>query len=207
MSDVLDLQVHSLLSRMQAERDEACKRLHEEATERSSRLLQEARHRARLRVKEAVAEKRLRVREHCRRVQAEVDAKQRDRRFVELSAQLARGLELLPAVLAERWQVREARAGWCRQVLEQAAAALGGGPWHVEVAPGLAPTEREALAGEAGRLAGEDVGVAEDDALQAGLRVSRDGARYDGTIDGLLAERMRVQAALLAELGRAEDAP
>ncbi len=207
MSDVLDLQVHSLLSRMQSERDEACTRLREEATERSSRLVQEARHRARLRVKEAVSEKRLRVREHCRRVQAEVDAKQRDRRFVELSAQLARGLELLPKVLAERWQAGEVRTGWCRQVLVQAAAALGGGAWRVEVAAGLTSAEREALAGEAGRLAGQDVEVAEDGALQAGLRVSRDGACYDGTIDGLLADRMRVQAALLAELGRAENPP
>jgi len=206
MSDVLDLQVHSLLSRMQAERDEACGRLREEATERSSRLVQEARHRARMRVKEAVAEKRLRVREHCRRVQAEVDAKQRDRQFVELSEQLARGLELLPGVLAERWRVDEARAAWCHRVLEDAATALGRGTWHVEVAPGMSSAERETLARDAERLAAEAIEIAEDGGLRAGLRVSRDGACYDGTVDGLLADRMRVQAALLAELSDEEGA-
>ncbi|KPJ82474.1 MAG: hypothetical protein AMJ58_01010 [Gammaproteobacteria bacterium SG8_30] len=206
MSDVLELQVHSLLSRMQAECDQACTRLREEATERSSRLVQEARHRARMRVKEAVAEKRLRVREHCRRVQAEVDAKQRDRRFVELTEQLARGLQLLPDVLAERWQVDEARAAWCRQVLEDAAAALGGGRWRIDLAPGTSPAERETLAHDAARLAGEAAEIFEDGGAQAGLRISRDGACYDGTVDGLLADRMRVQAALLAELGDEESA-
>jgi len=202
MTDVLDLQVHALLSRMQAEQEQGCRKLREEATERSSRLVHEARHRARARIKEAVLEKRRRVREHCRRVQAEVDARQRDRRFRNLAEQLARGLELLPRTLAGRWSEESTRRAWWRGVLEEAAVALGTGAWRIEVAPGLTGDERDALAREAAHLAGEAVPVEDCRDLDAGLRIHRGGARYDATTDGLLADRLRIEAALLAELGR-----
>jgi hypothetical protein len=48
------------------------------------------------------------------------------------------------------------------------------------------------------------VELQEGPGLEAGLAVVHDGARYDGTIAGLMADRNRVQAALLAELAALE---
>lgn len=206
MSDLLDLQVHALLSRLHAERDASCRRLRENAAESASRLVGEARLRARSRIKEAVREKRRRVSEHCRRVQAEVDARERDRQFSDIEVRLSRGMSLLPAALAARWADAGARQAWCRHLVEEAASALGAGAWRIEVAPGLPAGELETLASRAARAAGEDAAIEESAALAAGLRILRDGACYDGTVTGLLSNRLRVQAALLAELDEL-DAP
>jgi aryl carrier-like protein len=207
MTDVLDVQVYALLSRLHAEQDAGCRKLRETASEQAARLVAEARRRARARVKEAVLQKRQRVEEHCRRVRVELESKQRDRSFHEMSDLLARGLDSLPRVLAERWRDAGARDKWCEQVLAGAAAALRPGAWQLTVAPGLAAERLQALSEAASALAGAPAEVREDPALAAGLRIVHEGACYDGTVAGLLSDRTRVQAGLLAELGHKEAKP
>ena len=207
MTDVLDVQVYALLSRLHAEQDAGCRKLREAASRQAAGLVDAARQRARARVKEAVLQKRQRVEEHCRRVSVELESKQRDRSFREVSDLLARGLERLPGVLAERWRDARARDEWCRQVLEGAARALRPGAWQVTVAPGLAAGQMQALTESASALAGGPVEVDADPALAAGIRVIHEGACYDGTVDGLLSDHARVEAGLLAELGRKEAKP
>ena len=207
MSEILDLQVYSLLARMHETRDQGCRQLRESAADQARQVVAEARQRARRRIKEAVIEKRRQVEEHCRRVRVELESRQRDRLFSEIGERRATGLSALPAALEARWTDPAARRRWCRHVLDGAALVLRQGRWDVRVAPGLDEAERRELGTAASALAGEAAQVQVDDGLAVGIVVSHDGARYDGTIDGLLADRMRVQAALLAELGRAEDAP
>lgn len=204
MSELLDLQVYSLLARMHEARDEGCRRLREAAGEQAREVVAGARTRARRRVKEAVIEKRRQVEEHCRRARVELETQRRAERFAELRRRLDEGLSALPLVLAARWSDAAARRAWCRHVLEGAAVALRPGHWRLTLAPGLDPAEREALAQVAAAASGEAAELDEDPALEAGLVVAHDGARYDGTTGGLLADRHRVQAALLAELAAPE---
>jgi len=207
MSELLDMQVYSLLARMHAARDENCRRLRESAMAQAHEVVAEARRRARQRVKEAVVEKRRQVEEHCRRARVEMETRGRAERFAELGRRLEEGLSALPAVLSGQWADDEARREWCRHVLEGAAATLRPGRWILTLAPGLGSADREALAEAASRAAGEPVEIREDAALEAGLLVAHDGAHYDGTISGLMADRNRVQAALLAELASLEESP
>ena len=204
MSELLDMQVYSLLARMHAARDENCRRLREAATAQAHEIVTDARRRARLRVKEAVVEKRRQVAEHCRRARVEMETRSRAERFAELGSRLEAGLSALPGVLAGQWADEAARRDWCREVLEGAAATLRPGRWGLTLAPGTGAEEREALAAAASRAAGGPVELREDPALEAGLLVTHDGARYDGTLGGLMADRNRVQAALLAELAALE---
>jgi hypothetical protein len=204
MSELLDLQVYSLLARMHAARDEHCRRLRESAEAQAREVVSEARQRARQRVKEAVVEKRRQVEEHCRRVRVEMETRGRTERFAELGHRLEEGLSALPAALEARWTDAAARRDWCRQVLEGAKATLRPGRWTLSFAPGLGAEDREALGKAASAAAGESVEVREDPTLVAGMRVTHGGARYDGTVGGLMADRHRVQAALLAELAALE---
>jgi len=204
MSELLDMQVYSLLARMHAARDENCRRLREAASAQAHEIVADARRRARQRVKEAVVEKRRQVEEHCRRARVELETRGRAERFAELGHHLEAGLSALPGVLAGRWADDDARREWCRCVLEGARATLRPGRWVLTLAPGPAAGDQEALAEAASRAAGEPVELREDPALEAGLLVAHDGARYDGTVGGLMADRNRVQAALLAELAALE---
>jgi hypothetical protein len=207
VSEVLDLQVYSLLGRLHETRDEGCRRLREAAASQAHEIVAEARRRARQRVKEAVVEKRRQVEEHCQQVRVELETRRRQERFAELGRRLAEGLAALPGALAARWAGAEERRTWCRHVLDGAGLALASGPWTVLTAPGLDADERRELTATASRLAGEAARVEESRELAAGLVVVHGGARYDGTVTGLTADGNAVQAALLAELTDAEREP
>lgn len=207
MSEVLDMQVYSLLARMHETRDHGCRQLRDSATEQARQVIAEARQQARRRVKEAVIEKRRQVDEHCRRVRVELETRQRDRLFLEVGERLARGLSALPAALQARWADPAARRRWCRHVLDGAALVLRQGRWEIRVGPGLDESELRELGNAAGELAGEAAQVRVDESLAAGIVVSHDGACYDGSIAGLTSSRNAVQAALLSELAAMEAAP
>ena len=204
MNGVLDMQVYSLLARMHEARDAGCKALRETAAEQARQVIAEARHRARQRVKDAVIEKRRVVAEHCRRVRVEIDTRRRERRFAELGRRLTDGLAALPATLAARWSRPDERRRWCRHVLDGAAQVLKRGHWTLLIAPGLGEAELAGLTAAAAGLSGQEVGVEERADLVAGLAVVREGARYDGTVAGLLSDRNAVQSALLAEIAALE---
>ena len=205
MSEVLDLQVYSLLARLHEARDAGCRELREAAEEQAQQLVREAHHRARTRIKDAAREKRRRVAEHRRRVRVELETRHRDARFTALGERLATGLAALPAALEARWQDQSVRRGWCRHVLDDAAQVLREGDWALAVAPGLGEAERRELTDAATELAGSQVTVEDQPGLAAGLVVTHDGARYDGSVAGLMADRNGVQAALLAELAALEQ--
>jgi hypothetical protein len=206
LSEVLDLQVYSLLARLHEEQDSACRRLREAASAQAAQLVAEGRSRARRRVREAVVEKRRRVEEHCRQVRVKLETRRREEHFTELGKRLADGLGMLPGALAARWAERAARGAWCAMVLDGAAASLRRGAWRIEIAPGLADAERDQLIARAAGLAGSEVRLVEVESLRAGLIVLHDGVRFDGSVAGLLSDSLRVQAALLAELGKEERA-
>lgn len=204
MSEVLDMQVYSLLGRMHELRDSGCRKLRAAAEEQAQEIIGDARHRARRRVKEAVAEKRRQVTEHCQRARVGVESRGRERHFAELGQRLAAGMAALPVALQERWARPGTRDAWCRQVLGGAAQVLRPGEWRLRVAPGLDARERTALVESAAALCGGAVELDEDDSMLAGLVVAHDGARYDGSVQGLLSDRNGVQAALLGELAARE---
>lgn len=204
MSSVLELQVYSLLSRLHAEQEDGCRKLAEAAAVQAAELVAEAHRRARGRVREAVAEKRRRVEEHCRQLRVNLELRRRDVRFGELGIRLAEGLARLPVALAARWSQAEERGAWCRNVLEGAGAVLPAGGWQILAAPGLTAVERDELAARAAVLAGHGVLIEERPELRSGIAVVRGGARYDGTLAGLMSDANRLHAALLAELGAVE---
>ena len=207
MSEVVDLQVYSLLARLNQDQDVACRKLRDAAAAQAAQLVDAAHDRARSRVKAAVLEKRRRVEEHCRKVRVKLETRRREEQFAELGKRLGDGLAMLPDALAGRWADAEPRDAWCRMVLDGAALAMRRGAWRLEVAPGLSAAERAGLAERATALAGVEVDIEEVAALRAGLAVVHDGVRFDGTAAGLLADGARVQAALLAELGAGELPP
>jgi hypothetical protein len=135
-------------------------------------------------------------------VRVKLETRRREEHFAELGKRLADGMAMLPGVLQARWSNASARAAWCRMVLDGAAASMRRGAWRVEAAPGLTSSERDELAARAAALAGSDIDLAEVASLRAGLAVVHDGVRFDGSIAGLMSDSLRVQAALLAELGR-----
>lgn len=204
---VLDLQVETLLDALRAQRDLRCREIESAAARNAEQLLVDSRRRLRQRVRKAVEE------ERQRRETALLDSRHRietaGRRRVQQQYReyLQEATPELREALEARWQDTEARHAWCDMLISEAADRLAAERWTVEH-PGDWSVEDtqwlERALGDRGLPLPE---LREDTGIRAGLRLRLDGACFDATLDGLLANLHAVEARLLAawERERAND--
>ena len=92
----------------------------------------------------------------------------------------------------------DARSGWARTLIEDAAAVLSNSTWRIEYPPNLPANEAQRLF----EGAKQEVELVPADDLEAGFRLHHDDARLDMSVDGLLAQVDEMAGELLAEIHR-----
>ena len=146
------------------------------------------------RVREALAAARERRDAALAAAEARRQTRLRLARQGRASAALAAAWAALPDELERRWRDPAARAAWLAHVVARAARELpADAPWTLRHAPGATTGE---LAG-ATAAAPVAVDCVADPSLRAGLRIARGGNVLDASLDGLLADRDAVAAAVL----------
>jgi hypothetical protein len=104
----------------------------------------------------------------------------------------------LRAALLARWQDPAQRRDWVLGALQRAVALLPRGDWLVRHAPELSEDECARCV----ETICEDIGRAPsarpDAAMSAGVIIACHGAVLDASLDGLLADRHRLEARALA---------
>ena len=81
-----------------------------------------------------------------------------------------------------------------------ALGSLPAGAWTLRHPPGWPPAEQQAVREELGRELGAEPQCRGDAGIEAGLIIDSGGACLDGSLQGLLADRQRLEARLLALL-------
>lgn len=194
---VVSKQVDVLLRALRTQQDYRCRHLIGDAEKQRKELLRTCRRELRERVHQAVEEERKRretaLHETRHRIQT---AERRDRqaRYDEL---LQRAWPKLLAELERRWSDAASRRAWCDMLLHEAAQYLPAESWRIEH-PELWSDEDTRWLTHAVR----DRGLAPpslhaDPEGRMGLKIRHGTACLDGTLDGLLARRVSVQASLL----------
>jgi hypothetical protein len=199
---IVSHQVETLTGVLREHTDQRRREILRKARARADEVVRHSRRAARARVHEAVTE------ERQRRENALLEARQRldtqARRQVQQNYRhlLGAAWPELNRELAARWARTEARAEWCELLLEEACHMLGGDGWIVEhpdpETGAWSPDDRRKLEDA---LVARDMPAAEfraDAGFDAGLRIRRGGACFDGTIAGLLARRTAVEGRLIA---------
>ncbi len=130
--------------------------------------------------------------EACRRALAEAELKARET--------LRQAQPLLQLGLRQRWQDADGRRAWVARCVRQALGSLPAGAWILRHAPGWPPPEQQAVREELGRALGVEPQLRSDADIEAGLIIDSGGACLDGSLRGLLADRQRLEARLLALL-------
>jgi hypothetical protein len=154
-------------------------RLHERATtERAN---------ARARIQAARAERDTRARAGGERANARL---------------LALAWPRLRAELQARWSDPAGRRDWGERAVAEARRLLPAGVWTIRHAPGWDPLEWRALAAELTVALGNAPRLVSDGRLEAGLTVACGGTLLDASLDGLLQDRNRIEARLLALLAQ-----
>jgi len=203
-ASVLDAQSQRLLQLVEDYREQRCRTLVDRAEQQSRELLGQARHDALERVREAIAAERARGRERIDTAQARQQTRRRQREQEQTLAALEQAWPQLEAALQARWQSTQTRRVWVEATVNQALHTLPGHPWTVAHPPGWDPQELEPLAAAIEKHCGEAPRMHAEETLPAGLRLCCNGACVDASIAGLLADRVRITARLLARL---QDTP
>lgn len=198
---IVGRQAEALVDVLREQRERRCREIVADAERRANQLAQDSRRSARERMREAVDEERRRRQRALIEARRRVETAGRRRIQARYDELLGQAWPRLVRELQRRWSEPRERAAWCELVVDEAATLLGTTGWiidHPGGANGWLAEDDERL-GQ--MLAAREVADAEarpDTELPAGLRIRRDGARLDGSIDGLLARRSEIEGRLLA---------
>jgi hypothetical protein len=195
-----DARLRHLLAVVERNRDARCTALLEDARSQARQLITTAWQDARARLHNRILATREQARQHLGAAEAREHTRLRLARHDADRALLARAWEPLGEELRHRWQQDSGRQPWIDGLVGQAADALTETNWRIEHPPDWPESERNELQA---RLAAEPGLVPEfraDPEITAGLRIRAATTCVDGTVEGLLRGRTRIEALILATL-------
>jgi hypothetical protein len=201
-----EARAQALLALVQVERDKACRQLLEDAAARAAAIKREVYRRERALLHQRVVAERSRAEALLRTAAAEQATAARRRGEQADAALLAAVWPRLEAQLLERWAAPASRRQWVDGALAQARQRLPHAHWIIRHAGGW-PEAEQALALAQLREQGlPQPSLRTDGALHAGLIIAAGGAELDVSARGLLRDRARIEARLLALAARAAGA-
>lgn len=187
-------------------REQECRRLLAAAREEAAEIRRQSFRKQRAYLHNYVLAERSRARAEIQAARAEQRTRERgvsERRSLEL---LQAALPMLRERLLQRWRVPEQRRRWTETYLHRALDLLAHGGWTVRHAAEWHDGERAELRAELTEILGQEPSFRCETAIEAGLIVESGGAVLDASLRGLLQDRTRLEARLLALLA-AEAGP
>lgn len=195
-----DSRVQHLLQVVEENRDKRCNAMLDEAKENARDIVRQARRKARRHMHESVMAIRDSARQQLASAEASRKTHLRLQRHKADKQLLERAWQPLVDSLLQRWQAPEDRQLWINGLLGQASAMLVNRQWHIEHPADWPDNERNALEARLSRELGHSPAFQVHDDIRAGLRICAGSTCVDGTLDGLLESRSRVEARMLAAL-------
>lgn len=188
----------SLLRLVADYREQECRRLLDAARAEAGALLAATYKRERAHLHERIVAERSRAQGRIQAAQAERATRERwlnERAHAEL---LAAAWPRLREALVARWREPRTRAHWVASHLDEALRALPGGRWSIRHAPEWDEQERREPVRRLAEALGEAPRLQTDGGIAAGLVIASGGAVLDASLEGLLRDRPRLEARLLA---------
>jgi hypothetical protein len=181
-------------------REGECRRLIKAAREEAADLIARTFEQERARLHERVVDERAGARAKIQAARAERDTLERAGGERVNTRLLAMAWPRLVEALMRRWEDPDGRALWVLGALTNARRVLPVGSWLVHHAPDWPEAERRAAAEDLVGHLGAAPGMHPDERIRAGLVVECAGAVLDASLDGILSDRPRLEARLLALL-------
>lgn len=194
----LDGRVRHLLEVVLQHRDEKCQAIREQAEDEARALLQTAWREARERLHNDNAVTRRMVVQQLASHEAQQQTRRRQQRQASDKILLVAAREALQAALLQRWQQPLSRQLWCEALADAAAITLDGREWTIEHPVDWPVSEQQALQARIKSLSGKTPRLQAAGDIDAGLRICAGATCMDATRNGLLHDRERIDAELLA---------
>ena len=195
---VLALQVESIIANLRHLQEERSNRLLRQAESQARELRRAAYRKLLQQGREAVRDERRRREKALSMAEHRIRAEAGHRMQTLYAALLSDGWPALVSELQRRWSNEQARGSWSRMLTDEALAVFGRTEWIVEHPADWTGTDNDRLGRSLAALGVPPASLIPDDTISAGLRIRHGTACLDGTIDGILADRTRVEGRLLA---------
>jgi len=179
-------------------RDGECRRILETARRQAAEILAQGYARGRARLHRQVLAERSRARARILAARAEQATRARLAEERRKFALLESAWPLVQDRLLAEWQRPPSRRRWTLTYLHRALELLPQGRWTVRHAPEWSDAERAEVLAELPQVARQQPSFGRDPDMRAGLVVRGLGAVLDASLPGLLADRDRLEARLLA---------
>ena len=202
---VVGAQLKHLLAVVEQRRSERCKKVLDEAHEQAQQLIKQAYRDERQRVHQKLDEIRQKRRQQMVSLVAQRQTRKRQRRQQADEELLTTTWLDLREALLNRWRDAVMRRRWVEDLVNQADSVLVDKHWLIEHPFEWPAQERSALQLRLQKQLAHTPHFEVKSSITAGLRICAGGACVDGSVDGLLRERLAIEAALLARINEHRD--
>lgn len=198
-SSIVGAQVQRLLELVSDYRQKQCQNLLDRAHQQSRDVVRQAHRNARLRLHRDIQETRQQMRREISAARAKQHTMKMQQRHRSDQEFLNQSWEMLTGKLLQRWQDPAQRQLWTHKILFDAVRFLPDSQWQVDHPQDWSQAERNHFRDLANNHAGRELTFNSVSDLAAGIRISANGAFVDGTLGGLMADRVRIESEILAQ--------
>ena len=195
---ILEAQVSHLLDLTGDWARDRCEEISRNSVEQAGEIVCQAHRDARRHLRRHAEEDRKNAARKLMAYEATLKTAQRQERQRHDTQFLEQTWQLLCRELVDRWNQSDHREVWIGNVMRKADKALPKKQWRIDTGSGWPDEEQKRLKSLVTEVTGVEPQWFEDKRIEAGVRISVDGASVDGTLDGLVANRERLEAEMLA---------
>lgn len=195
---ILSTQIDALLALTDAWAKERCVKIFDETDIKVKEIVRSAHRDARERLRRHVEQDRQSAKQRMSSFEATLKTRQRKEQQVRDQQFLRESWHQLIAELIDRWNSPLSREHWTGSIWSHAKKHLPMSVWLVEYPSDWSAEERESLGEQIEDFTGSRPEWCADIGITVGFRIVSAGACVDGTLQGLLANRRRLEAETLS---------
>lgn len=199
---IVDTQLQHLLDVVEKHRNEECTKLINQARAQARNTIKKSYAEARQRVHEDIANTREYTRKQLASTEAHYQTQLRLTRQELNQKLLATTWVSIYEAMIRRWQNPETRLEWIGDCIRQASNTLIEKNWVIECPIDWSDTDCIGIRKHIIEEKGDQVVFQTEPSIYAGLRITAGNACIDGTVEGLLRQRTRIEELLLEAINR-----
>lgn len=198
-SSIVDAQLQRLLEIVNEFERHQCEELLDQAKTQASQIVRHSYKNARNRLRTNIMEDRQQLEQSLASVRAKRHTFIMQQKHQASRIFLDKAWEQLTAKLKQRWKDKNHRGIWLKSIIDVAIKTLPASEWVVEHAENWPEEEHKQLVKDVEELTQKQITFQESSQIEAGIRISGTGAVVDGTLEGLLNDRVRIESEILAQ--------
>lgn len=197
-SPIIEAQFQRLLEIIDAYQNEECAKVLNETQNEAVDTTRQAFREARIRVKQDIETSRQSIERAIATAKAGVQAEEKQQQYIATQEYLEQSWLQLSDLLKQRWKSPDTRRRWVDKAVNQALQVLPESTWQIEHPENWPEDERRAVATQIRANSRPTPDFVAKKELAVGIRIIANGAMVDASIGGLMADRGRIEAELLA---------